>query len=123
MPSHWLIQGGLKPGSLGVPPSVPEKPAAKTVPGKWDLITPQGSRAGAPSAKVKTAPKAPKHTVAAPKRKKQILPVTLVNRAKRSLPKPPVRAPRQRAVNYPTQPLIVSSPGPQDPNQFLWTRR
>ena len=100
---------------------MPEKPAAKTVPGKWDLITPQGSRAGEPS-KVKTAPKAPKHTVAAIKHKKQILPVALVNEAKRALPKMPkttVRAPRRRTGNYPNQPLVDLSPGPQDPNLFL----
>ena len=77
------------------------------------------SRAGPSSVQAKTATKAPKHTVAAPKRKKQILPVALIYQTKRSLPKAPVGAPRQGPIKYPKQPLIISSPGPQDPNQFL----
>ena len=109
-----------KLGALSLAPAT-EQPTAKPEHGKWDLITPQGSGVGA-SFKGKTASKAPKHTVAAIKRKKQILPVALVNEAKRALPKLPktkVRAPRQRTGNYPNQPSVHLSPGPQDPNLFL----
>ena len=111
--------GGLKPESLVVPPSVPAPSTSKTVSGRKDYVCPMVSRVGLAAVQAQTTSKAPKHTVAAPKRKKQILPVQIVNKTKHSLPKPPARAPRQKTVKYPSQPLLVSSPGPQDPNQYL----
>ena len=94
------------------PTSVHATATSQTLSGKKDLVSQMVSRAGPSSVQAKTAPKAPKHTVAAPKRKKQILPVALINKTKCSLPEVSAGAPRQGPIKYPKQPLITSSPGP-----------
>ena len=62
--------GGLKPESLVVPPSVPAPSTSKTVSGRKDYVCPMVSRVGLAAVQAQTTSKAPKHTVAAPIRKK-----------------------------------------------------
>ena len=104
-----------------VPPSATATSTSHSVTGKRNPVSNMTPGFGPPPVQTGPTSRVPKKAKVAPKRKKQILPATMVNQVKRSLPKEPEQELGLGLYDdvYKTQPLPMSSPGPQDPNQFL----